>query len=157
MKRVWIPALVVIAACCFLAGRSAGSADGLPATPQIIRRVELTNQTAPIPTTTLFTPSHNGLYRISMYLTGTSGDAGWAGYLTWSDDAGFEDTSVRGVIATSGGPPPQAWGTSYGETPGSVSIIEAVAGQPVSYNVIIQNADTSGTYSLYIIVERLAP
>src|SRR5215467_14162580 len=96
MKRVWIPALVVIAACCFLAGRSAGSADGLPATPQIIRRVELTNQTAPIPTTTLFTPSHNGLYRVSSYMTLTSGDSRgrdvgvWDLSLDWTDDAGAE-------------------------------------------------------------------
>src|SRR3954447_15093838 len=112
MKKVCVPALLVLVACCFLAGRSAGSADSLPATPQIVRRVALTNQNAPIPTTTLFTPSHNGLYRISMYLTGTSGDAGWGGYLTWSDDAGLEDTTARGVIGSNGAPPPQAWGTS---------------------------------------------
>src|SRR5690348_16049715 len=72
-----------------LAAPSAGVSDSLPATPQIIRRVALTNQTAPIPPTTLFTPSHTGIYRLHSYLAFThQANDYWLAKAEWSDDLG---------------------------------------------------------------------
>src|SRR5690348_14542890 len=78
-----------------MAARSAGVADSLPATPQIIQRVNLPDQTAPIPTTTLFTPTQGGLYRISAYMT-ASGElnGGWTLSLQWRDDFAAEGTDT---------------------------------------------------------------
>jgi hypothetical protein len=157
MKKVWVFALVLIAACCFFAGRSAGSADGLPATPQIIRRVELTNQTTPIPPTTLFTPTYDGIYRISVYMTLVSSNEGtWTYHLHWTDDAGDEETQHNPSPLNL---PPrrrrQAFGYAPDTTPGNVLIIEAVAGQPVEYHVD-RSGGNGGVYSLYFVVERLA-
>jgi hypothetical protein len=135
MKKLWVPVLLTLAACCFLAGRSVGTPDSLPAPPQIVRRVELTNQTAPIPTTTLLTPSHNGLYRVSSYISTTDNPLWWPRRINWTDDVGPQMT-VFGTF-------------------GNEIFIEAVAGQPISYAV-----DPNGgqaPYSLYITLERVAP
>jgi hypothetical protein len=39
--------------------------------PLIVAKGKLVNQTAPIPTTTIFTPIQTGLYRLSVYATVT--------------------------------------------------------------------------------------
>lgn len=157
-KKLWIPAVMLLASCIFLAGRSLGSADSLPATPQIIRRVALTNQTAPIPATTLFTPSHTGLYRVTAYLTTTAPVPNlnvWAYGLSWADDAGTESASL--LYAYMQSPPPNAYGVDAAGSPSKTTMIEAVAGQPVSYQISGDGTQGSAAYSLYIIVERLAP
>src|SRR5258706_10930445 len=43
-----------------------------PVSPPIVARGKLLNQTAPIPTTTIFTPTQTGLYRLSVYGTVTT-------------------------------------------------------------------------------------
>src|SRR5437660_10834518 len=65
------------------------SATGLPS-PVIVARGKLVNQTASIPTTTIFTPTQTGLYRLSVYGTMTttnpSSQSGWLINLFWTDD-----------------------------------------------------------------------
>src|SRR5258708_639020 len=130
--------------------------------PHVVATVKVTNQTAAIPTTTIYRPRQSGLYRISSYIaTTTPGnlDGGyWNLWLGWTDDAGAETMApleLRGVVT-----PPNA----YGYTPstgdlnafpggGSSFVIRAVAGTPVTYAVT--NTGTNGTYEVVLAVERL--
>jgi len=126
-----------------------------PQVPKIIAKVALTGQTAAIPTTTIFTPTQTGLYRISAYLTvtqpGTGSDA-WNLYLGWADAAGSElFTSNIAAIQNNATPPNAYVNNVYG--PGDTMIIEAVVGTPVTYQVF--TSFPSGTYSLYITAELL--
>src|SRR5467141_1122032 len=66
-------------------------ASGLPS-PVIVAKGKWTRQTAPIPTTTLFTPTQDGLYRLSIYATLTTADSSsqtyWYVNVFWTDDEG---------------------------------------------------------------------
>jgi hypothetical protein len=74
------------------ASKHASASNSL--TPVIVARAKLTNQSAPIPATTIYTPSHDGLYRLTVYGSTTTpcpaNCNGWRMYVTWSDDAGAE-------------------------------------------------------------------
>jgi hypothetical protein len=69
----------------------------------IVASVQLTNLTSSLPQTTLFTPSQNGLYRVSPYMVITvpvsTGLGSWQFYLNWADDAGQEQWTGPSVAA----------------------------------------------------------
>ena len=135
-RNLCVALSLVFGAFGLMAARSVGVSDSLPATPQIIRKVTLTNQTAPISTTILFTPSHNGIYRLHCYLAQTfQVNTYWFATASWSDDIGPQNTIM----------------SAY--SPINEVFIEAVAGQAVSYSVSANGSP--GPYSLYITVERL--
>jgi hypothetical protein len=123
--------------------------------PLIVAKGKLVNQTAPIPITTIFTPSQTGLYRLSLYMTTTKRAPlqAWNFNLFWTDDAGAETDYV---LIAQGGSPPYAYGTNpyYGTWPGQVITFEAVAGTPVNYSVI-QTGPGDSAYSEYYVVEQL--
>src|SRR5260370_3409405 len=86
---------VVLAAFTLVSGnRPAGASQAAPTSPPIVARAKLPNQTAAIPVTTLFTPTQDGLYRLSVYTTQTvsvpNSSASWGLNLFWTDDAGSE-------------------------------------------------------------------
>ena len=132
--------------------------------PHVVATTTVINQTAAIPTTTIFTPQHSGLYRISSYMaTTTPGtlDLGyWVLWLGWTDEAGAEimaPLELRGVVVA-----PYAYGftTSIGDANsfpgpggGSSFVVRAIAGTPVTYAVT--NGGTNGTYEVFLVVERL--
>jgi hypothetical protein len=156
-KNLSLVALVVILG--LLAGHPASSVPSSPASPLIVRTAAFPNQTAPIPSTPLLTPTKTGLYRVSAYMTQivptTTSNVTSFLELTWTDDAGPEDTGLLGPVDLN------ANGKGYGNfsgggAPGGVAIIEAVAGQPVNFSVGATNNVTNlGTYSVYFVVERL--
>ena len=131
---------------------------GLPS-PLIVAKGKLTHQTAPISTTTIFTPTQTGLYRLSVYMTTTTADAisqqDWQYNLFWSDDAGAENVNFL-LFAVGQATPPLAWASNAFAPywPGQVVTFEAVASLPVSYSVTQGQPDNSA-YSLYYTVERL--
>src|ERR1700674_1202503 len=94
--------------------------SGKPATPftspLIVAKAKLVNQTAAIPTTTIFTPTHSGLYRLSLYMTvskidpQSSTSRGFA--LAWTDDGGAETSPVLMTLIDKTGPP-----AAYGPGP----------------------------------------
>jgi len=128
---------------------------GKPATssfpsPLILAKSKLPNQTAPIPTTTVFTPSQDGLYRLSVYMTEsvavpTSG-AYWTFNAAWSDDAGDEATGVPILNAN------QTPSGAYGYL---TVLLQVKAGKPITYSTTLSNGTDGGTYSLYYTLERL--
>jgi len=75
-----------------------------PVLPRVVRSVSLTNQTNPIPTTPLLTPTANALYRVSVYMVEKfphiSACGNTCGVLVanfqWTDDGGTQVMSSPG-------------------------------------------------------------
>jgi hypothetical protein len=135
---------------------AATSYVAISAAPNIVAQVALTGQTAPIPTTTLFTPSATGMYRLSTYGTITNPvavvDGYWLVILNWTDDAGTENCTgmVNGCLAilVDITPPSAAEQRTF--------VVNANAGAPVSYSVSPGGYDLQGSvYELFITVEQL--
>ncbi|HWY20989.1 MAG TPA: hypothetical protein VNX26_07190 [Candidatus Acidoferrum sp.] len=156
-------AILLFATFVFTSGSKPADASPTgPSSPVIVATVKLTGQTAPISSTTLFTPTATGVYRVSAYMTQVTPvnllNVFWYLNLRWRDDAGAESAAVETnnpVLQTlTSGAPPNAYGFD-GIPPGSTSIIEAKAGQPITYSVVLSAGTSGGTYSLFMVVERL--
>lgn len=136
------------------ANASATSSVAISAAPNTVAQVVLKGQTTTIPTTTIFTPQSDGLYRISGYGTTTvPGSQGyWNVIFGWTDDAGAEQNSAM---------PPSDWlliptNASWGFTGTLTLVVNANAGMPLTYSVGIYDGSTTGsTYELFITVEQL--
>jgi hypothetical protein len=68
-----------------------------------VAKAKLVNQTAPIPTTTIFTPTQAGLYRLSVYATVTVGvsdcnNTYWVYSSQWTDDSGNLQQGANGIL-----------------------------------------------------------
>jgi hypothetical protein len=130
--------------------------NGLPS-PVIVAKGRFVNRATPIPTTTLFTPSADGLFRLSIYMTETVTGANvfdsWVFVLNWNDDAGAEGSNVDSLTVNQA--PPGAWGNEGFAFAGTVQTFEAKASQPVTFTVTYSPPTPSGAYSLYYVVERL--
>jgi hypothetical protein len=132
---------------------AAHSAD--PTYPVIVAKRRLLNQTAPKPTTTIFTPAHDGVYRLSVYATITQADSSsrssWSlGGIAWTDDAGPESLSAHLYMGdpTHLGP--------FGPIPAGLSeTIEAKAGTPITYSVNRYGPRDNSVYSLYYVLEQI--
>jgi hypothetical protein len=154
MHKTLCVAAILLTTIVFTSGNNAVHASAPTMTsPVIVASGSLQNQTAPIAKTEIFTPTQTGLYRLSVYMTLTAtstNGADWEFILTWSDDAGNELAGTIGLNTAQ--KPPNAWGSGafYPE------VFEAVAGQPVSYDVFLGNGfRKGGTYSLYYTIEQL--
>lgn len=84
----------VAAAVCLIAAVAVAAARGQwdahrPHRQVIVANRALTAQTAPIPTTTLYTPKRDGIFRVTIYFeTTTLGDSGvMCGSIGFEDDA----------------------------------------------------------------------
>jgi hypothetical protein len=116
----------------------------------IIARVALTNQTATIPKTTIFTPTQSGIYRVSPYMgtTQPNNNGFWYFDFYWTDDGGTRSAGQMLSLGSQG----------FGQDPnGSVVgsfTFRAIAGQPVSYDVSAC-CGASGAYELFFVVERV--
>ncbi len=159
MNRTLCVMVLLLGGALALSFGSASTAGATSTSPLIVAKRRLVNQTAPIPTTMIFTPTQSGLYRLSMYATVThanpSTNDNWYTHIYWSDDAGAEESNGAGYILSwnSGNAPPSAWANSTGDQPGLVITFEAVAGMPVSYAV---GGVTDGSaFSLYYVAELL--
>jgi hypothetical protein len=112
--------------------------------PNVVATVALFNQSTAIGTTSLFTPSTTGLYRITLYIRiSATSLSEYTPAVTWNDEAGSEEFQ-----------------TSAGDTVGLEAVAERpvrfVAGQPVSYNVgISAGIGTPPTYEFAIAIEQL--
>ena len=124
--------------------------------PTIVATVALTSQTANISKTALYTPTADGVFRISAYMTMVVAGSTGAWWLTgyWNDDAGAEKTLIYKVNATSKAPGAScnsADGTFCGP---SVFVVNGKAGTPISYDVGA-HAGATGTYDVFVVVEQL--
>jgi hypothetical protein len=157
MHKAVCVAAILLAAFAFTSGsKPAGAAANSLPSPVVLAKGKLVNQTAAIPTTTMFTPTQDGLYRITVYATLTtsnlSSNSSWGYGIGWTDDAG---SANQGSVLI--GPGAQLGPfTFYGiTTGGTVLVVEAKSGIPVTYNVS-QGGEPDGTaYSLYWTVEKM--
>lgn len=140
MKLLRLLALLVI-------GFSASAFAQCAAFPCVVATVSLTNQSQTIPATPMFTPSATGLYRLTSYMTTSTGttDAYWTIEVGWTDNRGFKKGYLGGASqnAASIYPP---------------FLVQATAGQPLLYQILLHGGGKGSggmTYDLYITVEQL--
>ncbi len=125
--------------------------------PSIVAKGKLLNQAMPIPTTTIFTPPQDGVYRLSVYATVTTartiGSSSWSYDVGWTDDSGPQSVSplLYGPDNASG---QFIWNVVGVPVGGPVMVFQAKAGTPVTY-VVNGPTDGASAYSLYYTLERL--
>jgi hypothetical protein len=139
-------------------GKRADASPPSQSSPLIVAKVNLTGQTTVIPSTTLFTPKVNGLFRISVYMTMTAqgNDGGaWDFSLNWADDAGAEALTPM-LELNDQSAPPFAYGYEPSQNFEGTFAFRANAGTPVTYTVNNFNFGRGdGTYEVFVTVERL--
>jgi hypothetical protein len=151
---------ILLAAFAFMSGsQPAGASAPISyASPQIVARGKLFNQNAPIPTTTILTPTQSGLYRLSVYgtvTTSTCSGSIWAYTPGWTDDSGVLG-SENGILQSNGdclGPFLSV--ISYDDQGGAVVTFEAKGGTAITYSVSQSGSPDGSAYSLYYTLERL--
>jgi hypothetical protein len=150
MYKALCVAILLLATLAFTSGSKPADASPVsPATPFIVARVGLFNQTTAIPTTTIFTPQVSGLYRVSPYLSVTSASSAgnWNFTFGWTDDGGVPEYSIDMLNAAGYA---GTWGSGYAQAAGSFTF-RAIKGQPVSYST----TGAGGDYELLLTIEKL--
>jgi hypothetical protein len=132
------------------------AATSLAADPQhsqIVARVSLINRTVS-ENATLYTPSEDGLFRISAYgeTISSATNGGVTVSFNWKDDAtshsGLQSKTVFGFDVTSDAFQNYGWTTL---------IIRGKAGSPISSQITLSlPLGGSATYSVFFVVERLS-
>ena len=105
----------------------------------IVATLNLTGQTSAISPTNLFTPSADGLFRVSVYIE-----------VTGSGVATVDFPYTDGI----GGNEVGAIGGSGGSGQGNHWCIRATSGNPIQYETHINSG--SPTYSLFMAVEQIS-
>jgi len=150
MKKYF--ALLMMLGLCvsgFAQTPKARRADGTEcaALPCVVASVSLMDQNQPIPATPAFTPITDGVFRVSAYITTSSGSnkrAEWVTFAGWTDAHGAKQLGL--VSAT------------QNSSMGQGLVVQGVGGQPLLY----QSKPAGGgggvggmTYDLFITVEQL--
>lgn len=115
----------------------------------VIAKVDLTNQTAAIGTTTIYTPSADGLYRITWFIGKGASGAWLAGYVTLSVTrtyAGLSNTVTSSSIAYN-----NAVGTFFS---GAVAS-EVDGGSAVTYRTNFSGVTGTPSYDVHIRIEKV--
>lgn len=157
--------LCLLGVVLFLAVRSSAQNNMEPQPnngPKVVARINLVNQNAQIPTTTLYVVSDDGLYRISAYAVGTVSDPSFTGFIDpvfqWTDDLGL--TQIDFIRDFIGG------GTFFGYDGGRCVcgfssthfVIRAKTGTPIIFFTRGSDSVTSignAQFSVFLAVERL--
>jgi|HubBroStandDraft_5_1064220.scaffolds.fasta_scaffold13696_3 hypothetical protein len=114
---------------------------------KVVQAIAVTNQTAPIQETTLFTPIYGGVYRLSVYMSGGAGKPGasWDLSVAWYDLTGASSDFGELQVSTGGA----NW------TQHAPSMLSIMPGTPLLYSVQ-PDGNTSGSYyNLAITLEKL--
>ena len=141
MKKV----MIVLAAFCLM---SIGAFAQCAAFPCVVASTSLPDQTQALTPTTLFTPTAEGTFRVTAYLStgaGTSSGNNWAVFLRWID--GQRARSQYVAVPAHGQNSPYA-----------TLVVHDLAGQPLEFRTAIlggRNPGTPRTYDLYLVVEQL--
>jgi hypothetical protein len=161
MYKTLTVAALLLAVFAFTSGSR--SADASPVTsisPPIVARGKLVNQTAPIPTTTIFTPTQDGLYRLSVYGTISRNDPSSASTfhyaVQYTDDTGQQQNLADFLVGYDSmlGQFASYQSTFFGSGCPTVTF-EAKAGSGITYSVTQNNGPDNSSYSLYYVLERL--
>jgi hypothetical protein len=159
MYKTFCVAVALLAAFAFTSdNKPAGASPTTPISAPIVAKGKMLNQTAPIPTTTIFTPAQNGLYRLSAYATvtaGTCSGSSWAYTPAWSDDSGVLGSEYGVLQSNNDCLGPFISVVSYDYTSGEAVTFEAKGGTAITYSVSQFGSPDGSAYSLYYTLERL--
>jgi hypothetical protein len=135
------------AAICLLVAVCLLGATSWQPQPQwrVVREIGLTNQTAGIPQTTFFTPTKAGLYRYSIYLSGTGQGGQWNLFIHYFDLSGFESNIQLQI-----GPSSAGYKAMWANLP--VAPISAEPGVPVTFYI---SGSGPATYNVGMTLEQL--
>lgn len=146
MKQHVLVATLFVLCATGLAQNGAARRNGAPicgSLPCIVASVSLTDQTAPIPPTTLVTPAANGLFRVTYYLESSRVQGSvWGVSFNWRDEM---KTRTTGTLQAQAGT----------ITAGTIAV-RSITGHAITYT-----ASAGGTpppdasYNLFITVEQV--
>ena len=112
--------------------------------PRIPQSVGLTNQTAAIPSTTLFHVGGSGLYRVTVYMTSNNTAGGTiTGGLAWTDGSGAQ-TASTGTVS-----PTQQYASQ-------TVVMHVIGGNDITYNIQFSGVSGTPNYGVFYTVEVLA-
>jgi hypothetical protein len=143
MRRAAI-ALIAVMMC---AGYSFGQSNGLPQW-KVIKEFHVMDQTAGVPLTILFTPTQNGLYRLSMYVSASTDIrqlTGWDMFVYWNDQTGLPAQFLLGADLT-GGSTYQADSTLFSPQIGKPVAVYVQTGNPPPQDA---------SYDFAVVIEKL--
>ncbi len=157
MYKALSVAVLLLVVFAFTSGST--SLGALPinqTSPVIVARGALRNQTAPIPTTTMFSPKADGLYQLTVYAIITQSNptsqSTWYFTPAWVDDSGTQtDNEVLWGSGANYGP----FYSSITYLGGAMIPFEAKAGMPITYTVAQTGPPDGSVYALYYTLERL--
>jgi hypothetical protein len=150
----------IIAGVLALTGRSSNAAPAPFSSPMIVAKGRLVDQTAPIPSTTIFTPNQTGLYRLSVYATivtaNPSSASAWEYNVNWTDDGGLQSlNSLLYAFDNQTGSFLQLANVFPLHLGGPVTAFQVKAGHPITYSVTQGGPPDKSAYSLFWTLERL--
>jgi len=122
---------------------------------QIVAKGKFLNQTAPIASRTIFTPTKTGLYCLSVYGTITvadpSSESEWSYNLQWTDDSG----AINSAMPLYGLDNEAGSFSNFIYRWGDAIPIEVKAVTPITFSVSQRGPADSSAYSLYYTLQHL--
>src|SRR5580700_162222 len=111
------------------------SAPSAFTSPLIVAKARLLNRTAPIPTTTIWTPTQSGLYRLSVYGSvtqlNTISTVFWDFQPSWTDDSGTPNLLTGFYFTENGDSTVQPFFWTADGFSGASVVLQAKAGTPI--------------------------
>jgi hypothetical protein len=155
-------AVLLLAVFAFTSGsKSVGAVPPSPASPAIVARGSLLNQTVPF-SATIYTPAQDGVFRLSVYPTITTADpnseSSWSYGFGWTDIAGQplnaygvlqSANSQLGEFSTSGN------SGGYDFEGGIIRTFQANKNTPITQSMSLGGPPDNSAYALYYVLERI--
>lgn len=115
--------------------------------PQIVAKQSWLSQSSALAATTIYTPSADGLFRVSAYIEVSSGSTrAPSAQMTWTDDHAAQNNSgLLGGVDVAGN-----W-TINGSF--ATRAFRATSGNPIQISTSLSAG--TGTYDLYVVIEQL--
>lgn len=142
MRKLYLNSLILLAFGAFQLGKPTPP----PPSPEIVARDYLALQTTGIPLTTIYTPTSDGIFRVTGYIVFT--DTAFVGTnetatcnIQWVDE--LQTETIVNFVSTS----PSGLGTFYGD-----ATIHVKANQPIQFLVGLGGSPTPSPYNLYLTV-----
>ncbi len=139
--------LSVIAVIVYLCA-SLSALDHLPRGPVVVADVALTAQTSTFSPATVYTPTEDGNYRVSVYtdFASASGSPNVQTWIEWTDDTKAHGSGAGIFVSANSG------NDYYGA---ASSIVHAISGQPIQVECTFASLPGGNTYNTYVVVEKL--
>ena len=135
MRKMILIAVMMCACCSF----------GQSRLPQwkVITAKHIVGGTQPMKNVTIFTPSKNGIYRLSAYMSAVGQAGGWSSLFIWKDAVGTDASATVGASLQQG----------YQSFQQTTVVFSPIGGTPMLLN--IEEGNVGSTYDLVYTIEKL--